>query len=91
MLTLLSEGFADFDGHYTTSPQMLEEADRLLKDQPCFCKIVRKINKQYEVKLWLMETRSGEDDSNTTMSVNERLLAIKRLDVNKNPVDAGKR
>ena len=89
---LISEGFANIDDRYTTSPIMLEETEKLLKDQPSFCKIVRKTNKQYEVKMWLMNTGEASDEhaaNNNVLSVNERLLAIKRLDCNQNCIDNG--
>ena len=63
---------------------MLEETEKLLKDQPAFCKIVRKTNKQYEVKMWLMNTGETTDDNTNVLSINERLLNITKRDCNYN-------
>jgi len=61
---------------------MLEATEKLLKDQPAFCKIVRKTNKQYEVKMWLMNT--GETDDANVLTINERLLKFTKRDFNHN-------
>ena len=65
---------------------MLEETEKMLMGQPAYCKIVRKMDKRYEVKLWLMNNgeNSDEQTNNNVLSVNERLLAKVKMDSNQN-------
>ena len=88
---LFSEGFAGFDDQYTSSPTMLQETEQLLRDQPAFCKVVKK-RVQYEVKMWLMNSRdiNDNDQSAVNLSVNDRLLQVGRCDLNRNTVNYGK-